>query len=287
MMVISEALLQHQSLSSGSTYSDSAKLDVELLLGKVLGRDRSYLYTWPERLLTELEQQQFFELLRRRQAGEPIAYLLGRRAFWTLDLKVSPATLIPRPDTELLVEHALSLPLPPDARILDLGTGTGAIALALASERPDWQVTATDRWPEVVALARENIELHQLQNVTVICSDWFAALPMAARFDLIVSNPPYIDATDSHLGQGDLRFEPSSALVSGDQGLADLKHIAGGARNYLHDGGWLLLEHGYQQGQDVRSCLADAGFQQVHTILDLGAKERATLGHKQKRINAA
>lgn len=257
--------------------SDTPRLDTEVLLGHVLEKPRTYLFTWPEHELTDAQYRLFEALFARRLRGEPVAHLTGYREFWSLSLSVSSATLIPRPDTELLVETALQLPLPEDAQIADLGTGTGAIALALASERPAWQVIAVDSASEAVALAEANRQQLDLHNVEIRRSDWFAALD-GSRFDLVISNPPYIDEEDPHLEQGDVRFEPASALVSGEQGLADLKTIIQQAPVYLKDGGWLLLEHGWLQAQVVREMMQAVGFAQVDTRQDLGERDRATLG---------
>ena len=267
--------------------SDSAKLDVELLLAHVLGQSRSYLYTWPGKALAADELEQFEQLLARRRAGEPVAHLLGRQGFWTLDLQVSTDTLIPRPDTELLVETALALcaarsPL----RVLDLGTGTGAIALALASERPQWQVTGVDRVAEAVQLAQHNALSCHLGGVRFLHSNWFSALA-GERFDLIVSNPPYIALLDPHLAQGDVRFEPMSALVSGADGLDDIRRILVDAGAHLNERGWLLLEHGWQQAAAVRELMQRAGFSQVQSRRDLAGHERITLGqwaHQQEAL---
>lgn len=202
---------------------------------------------------------------------------MGEREFWSLPLYVSAATLIPRPDTECLVEQALArLPATP-ARILDLGTGTGAIALALASERPDCQVTAVDVMPDAVALAQRNLARLALPNVTVLHSSWFTALG-DRQFETIVSNPPYIDEADPHLAEGDVRFEPRSALVAADHGLADLSHIITQSRQHLVSGGWLLLEHGWTQGEAVRALFLQAGFERVETCRDYGGNERLTVG---------
>ncbi|HBE9179314.1 TPA: peptide chain release factor N(5)-glutamine methyltransferase [Serratia fonticola] len=261
------------------THSDSAKRDAEILLGFVTGRARTYLLAFGETPLTAEQAEQLTLLLARRERGEPVAYLVGEREFWSLPLSVSPATLIPRPDTECLVELALErLPATPCA-ILDLGTGTGAIALALASERPDCQLTGIDLQPEVVALAQHNAQKLAINNARFLQGSWFT--PVAGqKFALIASNPPYIDEADPHLGQGDVRFEPGSALVAADQGLADLAAIVQQAADYLEPQGWLLLEHGWQQGESVRTLLNAAGFIAVATHRDYGGNDRVTLGQK-------
>lgn len=251
--------------------SDSARLDAEVLLSRVLNKDRTYLYTWPERELTCAEQQAFAQLVARRCQGEPVAYLTGEQEFWSLPLKTHRKTLIPRPETELLVEQALALEPGSRARVLDLGTGTGAIALALASERPGWQISAVDRIAESVSLAQENAARLNLK-IKVYQSDWFSAVPETETFALILSNPPYIDAADQHLQQGDLRFEPTSALVAGERGLADIRHISKQALGYLTPGGYLLLEHGWQQAADVRAWLPV-------TRLPAGAQRPRSGGH--------
>lgn len=261
------------------TDSDSPRLDVELLLAQVLERDRTYLYTWPEKILTPAQQAAFETLLNERKQGRPVAHLLGQREFWGLPLAVDNSTLIPRPDTETLVEAALALSLAENARVLDLGTGTGAIALALATEQPGWQITAVDFSPAAVALAERNRKTLELHNVCIRQSDWFAQLE-PGHFDLIVSNPPYIDADDPHLSQGDVRFEPLSALVAEQQGLADIAHIITAGCDYLRPGGWLLLEHGYTQGAAVRNLLQQAGYQAVTTHTDLGDNERISGGRR-------
>lgn len=259
--------------------SESAKRDAEILLGFVTGHARTFLLAFGETLLTQVQIKQLDALLVRRERGEPMAYLVGEREFWSLPLSVSPATLIPRPDTECLVELALSrLPEAPCA-ILDLGTGTGAIALALASERPDCRVTGVDLQADAVALARYNAQKLAIGNADFEQGDWFA--PVAGqKFALIVSNPPYIDKADPHLAQGDVRFEPSTALVAAKNGLADLAAIVQQASGFLLPQGWLLLEHGWQQGENVRTLLNAAGFNAVETHRDYGSNERVTLGQK-------
>ncbi len=259
--------------------SDSARLDVELLLARVLEKDRSYLFTWPEKTLTEEQQAEFEALFSRRLTGEPIAHILGEREFWSLPLSVDASTLIPRPDTELLVELALGLLPQGPASIVDLGTGTGAIALALASENTHWNIVALDQSSAACALAESNRSRLGFDKVQVRQSDWFSAIEQNSKFfDLIVSNPPYIDKDDHHLSEGDVRFEPLSALVAEESGLADIKHITACAPRFLNDGGWLLFEHGYQQAESVRNILMSSGFESVRSEKDLNGNGRATLG---------
>lgn len=259
--------------------SESPAADSRALLCFVLQKNRTYLMTWPEQRLTEQQWQQLQQLVARRQQGHPVAHLTGEREFWSLPLAVNDSTLIPRPDTETLVEAALSLALPDDARVLDLGTGTGAIALALKSERPAWQITALDKQPAAVALAQHNAARLGLP-IQVLQSHWFDALPNAAGFDLIVSNPPYIDAHDPHLQQGDVRFEPHSALIAEQQGLADIAHIIEQGRCYLREHGWLLLEQGWQQAPAVVELLTEKGYKHINRWTDYGNVERVTGGQK-------
>ncbi len=261
------------------THSESARRDAEILLGFVTGRARTYLLAFGETLLTPMQAERLEQLLVRRERGEPVAYLVGEREFWSLPLSVSPATLIPRPDTECLVELALTrLPAAPCA-ILDLGTGTGAIALALASERPECEVTGVDLQADAVALARHNAQKLAIGNAHFKQGSWFT--PVAGqKFALIASNPPYIDEADPHLMQGDVRFEPGSALVAAEHGLADLAAIVRQAPDFLQPLGWLLLEHGWQQGENVRMLLNTMGFVAVETYRDYGGNDRVTLGQK-------
>lgn len=256
--------------------SDSPRLDAELLLSHVTGLGRTSFRAWPEREVTESQAGAFEALVAERVAGKPVAYLLGHQEFWSLPLKVSASTLIPRPDTESVVEAALDLSLPEQARVLDLGTGTGAIALALASEHPGWRITACDEVEAAVGLARENARLLGLP-ISVVKSCWFSQLE-PAHFDLIVSNPPYIPDNDRHLGQGDVRFEPASALVSGNDGLDDLRLIVTQSPVWLIEGGWLLVEHGFDQAEAVAGLFRERGFAAVQGLQDYGRRDRMTLG---------
>jgi release factor glutamine methyltransferase len=253
-------------------------VDAEFLLVHVLGKPRSWLFAHRDDLAPETCVAPFRSLVDRRAAGEPVAYLTGQRGFWRFDLAISPATLIPRPETELLVELAVErLPVDRPLRIADLGTGSGAIALALAFERPRAHVVATDASAAALDVARANAAALQLRNVEFREGDWLSPLA-GERFDLIASNPPYIALGDPHLGEGDLRFEPASALSSGADGLDALRAITGRAPAHLGDDGWLLVEHGWDQGAAVRGLFAAVGFIEVETARDLEGRDRVTLG---------
>ncbi|MGD8108858.1 peptide chain release factor N(5)-glutamine methyltransferase [Vibrio sp. TRT 17S01] len=258
--------------------SESPSLDAAVLLCHTLKKPRSFLLTWPDKELSQQELNAFSLLLERRLSGEPVAYIVGEREFWSLPLKVSPSTLIPRPDTERLVEIALDKAEENDGHLLDLGTGTGAIALALASELPKRHVIGIDLKVEAQQLARENAANLNLTNAAFYAGSWFEPLETGTKFALIVSNPPYIDEHDPHLVQGDVRFEPRSALVAAENGLADIRHIIDKAREYLCENGWLLFEHGYQQGEAVRKLFTEFGYGQISTEKDYGGNDRVTLG---------
>ncbi len=255
-------------------------VDAELLLGHALARGRSWLLAHADDPVAEDANASFQALLQRRIKGEPVAYLIGSQGFWTLDLQVSPATLVPRPETELLVELALAR-MPADAvvRIADLGTGSGAIALSIAKERPRAQVLATDASADALDVARVNATRNHIGNCQFRCGNWLD--PLAGElFDLIVSNPPYVADGDPHLLEGDLRFEPAMALSCGPDGLDAIRTIVGHASAHLDTGGWLLLEHGWDQGDAVRGLLSDAGFIGARTVRDLEDRDRVSLGKR-------
>lgn len=256
--------------------SDTQTLDCQILLTQVLDKPNSYLLTWPEKTLNQTQIDAFNALFSRRLAGEPVAYIIGEREFWSLPLSVSPATLIPRPDTETLVELVLNQHPEKGLKCLDLGTGTGAIALALASESPSWVIEGVDFNEEAVDLAKHNQVKCQLPQVTFYQSDWFSQINENS-FDIIVSNPPYIDESDPHLAQGDVRFEPLSALVAPEKGFSDIEHIIETARSYFgSNGGWLYLEHGFEQAHGVQTILKRYGYQEIATQKDFGGNPRIT-----------
>lgn len=256
----------------------SPDVDVQYLLCHVLVCHPTRLMTSPEVELTDAQWQQFADLIARRKLGEPVAHLTGSRGFWSLELEVDNSTLIPRPDTELLV--SLCLPkLQKGMTAADLGTGTGAIALSLASEKSGVQFVATDLQFAALKLAKKNAFKHDLNNVSFLQMSWLGGFQPGC-FDLIVSNPPYIRTDDPHLLQGDVRFEPRSALVSGDDGLDDIRRITEQALICLKPGGWLLVEHGYDQSQQVQDCLRLAGFEQISAHQDFGGQNRAVMGQR-------
>ena len=262
-----------------SDASPTPRLDAEVLLYHACGITRTDAVAQPQRPLSDTAGVTFDALIDRRRHGEPIAYITGRREFWSLDLAVSPATLIPRPETELLVEQALArIPIDTLCRVADLGTGCGAIAIAIAHERPCAQVVATDASDAALAVARANARDLNIANLEFYHGDWFAPI-RDKRFDVVVSNPPYVSAKDPHLREGDLRFEPRSALIAGgDDGLGAIRAIVSAAHGYLIAGGWILLEHGFDQAAEVCRLLAAAGFREIHPYRDLTGHERVTAG---------
>ena len=260
--------------------SDSPRLDAEVLLMNVLGVTRSYLLTWPEKMLTANQYAQFQALLARRTQDEPIAYLTGHKEFWSLELQVTENTFIPRPETELLVEQALArLPIDGEALVIDLGTGSGAIALAIAAEQPQCRVLATDKSTAALKVAQANAQRLGLHQVEFSQSDWWAALG-EIKATLIVSNPPYVAVNDPHLSQGDVQYEPRSALVAGVDGLADIGQLIAQSVFHLVAEGWLLLEHGYNQAAGVQALFEQYGYKAVKTYNDLAGLPRVTVGQK-------
>jgi release factor glutamine methyltransferase len=277
--LLAEGVRQLRAAPTGTEPAATADLDAQLLLAHVLAVPRTRLKSHPEDLPDPSHTQHYRRLLARRAAGEPLAYLTGSRDFWSLRLRVTPAVLIPRPETELLVERALALRTAADGRVADLGTGCGAVALALASERPRWQVVATDACADALAVARANAAALGLSRVEWRHGDWYQALP-DERFDLLVSNPPYVAQDDPALATASLRHEPPRALTPGLDALSCLRTLVRGAPRHLAPEGWLLLEHGATQGADVRRELVDAGFRHVRSHRDLAGHERMTEGQR-------
>lgn len=280
MRSIREVLSQDSALlrDTLALTASEARFEVQMLLQSALEVVRAYLMAHPEQTLSATQQVAYDAMLQRRLHGEPIAYILGEREFFGLNFKVTPATLIPRPDTELLVELALQrIPAHGHVRVLDLGTGSGAIAIAIAHSRPNAEVVAVDASAAALQVARENAQRLGVAKISFLQSEWFSALG-GQRYDLIVSNPPYVAAGDVHLAQGDVRFEPVAALASGADGLQDIRRIVGEAGDLLENGAWLLLEHGYDQAGRVRELLRQNGFKDVLSAKDLAGIERVTGG---------
>ena len=273
MATIKQALMQANTLQQ---VSESWKLDAELLLAEAIGQSREYLFTWPNKELTQSQFEKFDTYYGRRLTGEPIAYILGRQAFWDFELLVNPAVLIPRPETELLVETALELlDKSATAVVLDLGTGSGAIALALAANNRHWTVTAVDSSESALGVAADNAKLLQLSNIEFLQTSWCDGL-QNDYFDLIAANPPYVEAGDKHLSEGSLPFEPIAALVARENGLADIRAIAEQSRHCLKKNSWLLIEHGFQQKQAVEKTLVDTGYANIECVKDLAKLDRLT-----------
>lgn len=267
-----------------TSVSDSPHLDSEVLLAFVLEKNRSYLRGWNDKKLNESMVIYFESLLSQRLDGVPIAYLIGTREFWSRNFIVSPDVLIPRPDTELLIELCLAqIPVNQALNILDLGTGSGAIAVTLAAERPTAKIIAVDLSTSALAIAQQNAHQHHCKNIEFILSNWFSAVPKI-KFDLIISNPPYISADDEHLTQGDVRFEPKSALIAAENGLSDIRIIATASKRYLKPFGQVLFEHGYNQAEDVQIILQSLNYKNVQTYLDLSGMERVTMGFTQEIV---
>lgn len=280
MTTVQQSLRLAQSRLEDTAQLDTAdaKIEAQLLLQSLLNVNRAWLIAHGNEMLPSDMQTKFDALLTRRLSGEPIAYILGNREFYGLSLNVTPDTLIPRPDTEILVETALAkIPADKSAQVLDLGTGTGAIALAIGHQRPQVDITAADASPAALQVAINNGQQLALHNVKFVHSNWFSALEHK-RFDVIVSNPPYIEQNDTHLTQGDLRFEPMSALASGIDGLDDIRQIVADSLAHLKPQGWLMLEHGYNQADAVAELMANAGLVDIATFKDFGGNDRVTIG---------
>ena len=274
-------MLRIQSLltkAASTLQSDSPLLDAEVILCWLLEKPRSYLRTWPDKQLDPKQGNDFWALIEQRQKGIPVAYITGKREFWSREFVVSKDVLIPRPDTELLIELCLDLiPENKSVKLLDLGTGSGIIAITLAAECPQLQITACDFSNAALDIARHNASRHQINNIEFFQSDWFGSIP-ENKFRLIVSNPPYLAEDDEHLHSGDLRFEPQTALIANENGLSDIRNIAGTARQYLENGGHLLIEHGYQQQQTVQAIFKDFHYHNIKTHTDLSGQPRVTYG---------
>ncbi len=276
MTTVTELLLQaEQSINC----SDSARLDAEILFCDVMQFNRSRIYSHPEQIVPDDKSVLFQSLIAQRQQGRPIAHLTGKKEFWSLQLAINEDTLIPRPETELLVETALQL-VPDDTtfNILDLGTGSGAIAIAIASERPNCKIVATDINTNALIIAKKNAETHQLKNIQFYLSNWYQNIP-SQEFDLIVSNPPYIKEDDEHLSQGDIRFEPELALVAGTDGMQAINIILENAKQYLASDAYLLIEHGYDQRSLVEEAFLKHDFKQLKSFQDLSGQDRITMGN--------
>jgi release factor glutamine methyltransferase len=281
-MNIQQAL--QQASKSLAESSPSATLDAQVLLSSVLQCNSAHLLAWPEKYLSEDQLSHYLQLLQQRQKGIPVAHLTGQREFWSLNLSVSSSTLIPRPETETLVEYIVTkFSREDDLRLLDIGTGTGAIAIAIAIEKPGWTIVASDISDQALKLARKNSEFHQTDKITFIKSNWFKNVKQN-DFDIIVSNPPYIAENDPHLLQGDVRFEPELALTSGLTGMDDIEQICLHAKDYLAEDGSLIVEHGYNQKQLVASCFSKQGFTEIEQQHDLSGHTRMTAGKKNKHL---
>ena len=277
-MNIRQAL--QQAVTDLNETSPSASIDAQALLTFVLKCNTAHLAAWPEKDLNAEQASTYLKLVQQRQQGIPVAHLTGTREFWSLDFLVNDSTLIPRPETETLIEFILEkFENKKKLKLLDMGTGTGAIAISIAKEKPDWEILGSDISEQAITLANNNKKRHLADNSTFIHSDWFNNIT-DKEFDVIVSNPPYIANDDPHLSQGDVRFEPKSALTSGDTGMDDIEHLCAHAKNHLKINGWLIVEHGYNQKQLVADCFTNNGFKEVEQHQDLSGHTRMTAGKK-------
>jgi len=277
-MLIRQALqLARQSLAESSPTAD---LDAQVLLCHVLACNSAHLVAWPEKPLDETQRRHFLQLIERRRQGHPVAHLTGEREFWSMDFLVDESTLIPRPETETLIEYVLEKHShQASLKLLDMGTGTGAIAIVLARENPGWQVHACDISLQAIKLADRNRDKHAINNLTLVESDWFSNID-ESDYDLIISNPPYIDADDPHLAQGDVRFEPASALISANRGMKDIEHLCSHAKDHLKNAGWLIVEHGYDQAEQVADCFTRNDYSEITQRQDLSGHTRMTAGRR-------
>ena len=261
--------------------SDSARLDADLILSFALNIPRTRFITQGDIPVSDTQAEQIQSLINKRKTGCPIAYITGSKGFWDLELFVNEHTLIPRPETELLIEFALAIfPANKPISVIDLGTGTGAIAIAIAKARPNWQVIACDKSKEALTIARKNRDKYGLTNLELVNSDWFSSIDQQESFDLIISNPPYVADEDPHLKQGDVRFEPLSALRSGPDGLDDIRQIVKSSKDYLNEQGWLIVEHGYDQAETVKAIFSKHGYHTIQQGMDLNGHTRATYGQR-------
>jgi release factor glutamine methyltransferase len=261
--------------------TQTPRIDSEVLMQYVLQKDIAWLIGYGDTAASAVHTKAFYELVTKRNSGQPIAYLTGSRNFWTLDLKVNKNVLIPRPDTETLVEEAIErLPKDRAVKVLDLGTGSGAIALSIAKERPLSKVLAVEYHAEALDLAKQNARRNKIENVEFRLSDWFAAIDPSEQFELIASNPPYVEPGDPHLQQGDLRFEPITALTAAESGFADIRNIIEAAPSQLKDNGWLIIEHGYNQAGRVAELFQNNGFSEITLCNDINHLPRCTVGKK-------
>jgi len=277
-MNIQQALQQARETLSKN--GESADIDAQVLLSHVLQCNSAHLMTWPEKDLDETQAACYLQLIEQRKQGLPVAHLTGQREFWSLNFSVDNSTLIPRPETETLVEFILEkFGEKKNLKLLDLGTGTGAIAIAIASEKPKWHIFACDVSEQVLKLATKNNEQHKT-NITFIHSDWFSNIN-EQNFDIIVSNPPYIASDDPHLQTGDVRFEPQGALTAGKTGMDDIEHLCVQAKNHLQKNGWLIVEHGYNQAQPVSDCFTKNAYTKIEQKKDLSGHTRMTAGSRE------